>query len=127
MQTSKERHISSNFELIHSSKVLIILNQMSSYLYGIYSQPNYSNVFNWNLFEVWNERWEMQRSETNNSAPQKFIKFTRVQSSYFATKWGPIHMVLSPSMIKTGFPSEIDLMSRTYKSTCELEMNGTAF
>jgi hypothetical protein len=35
-------------------------------------------------------------------------------------------MVLFPSMNKTGFPSEIALKALTYKSTCELEMNGTA-
>jgi hypothetical protein len=59
----KQKHISSNFELFHTSKVLIILNQMSSYLYGIYSQPKYRNFFNWNRFEVWNERFEMQTSK----------------------------------------------------------------
>jgi hypothetical protein len=122
----KQMQISSNFELFHTSKVLIILNQMSSYFYGIYSQPKYSNFLNWNRFEIWNERWEMRTSKTNDSAPQTFIKFTGVQCPYFSTKWGPIHMVLFPSMNKTGFISEIDLKSRTYKSTCELEMNGTA-
>jgi hypothetical protein len=99
---------------------------MSSYSYGIYSQPKYSNFFNGNRIEVWNERWELRTSEMYDSAPQTFIKFTRVQFSYFSTKWGPIHMVLFPSMNKTGFPSEIDLKSKTYKSTCELEMNCTA-
>jgi hypothetical protein len=122
----KQRHISSNFELFHMSEVLIILIQMNSYLYGIYSQPKYSNFFNWNRFEVWNERWEMQKSKTNDSATLTFIKFKRVQCSYFATKWGLIHMVLIPFMNKTVFQSEIDLKTRTYKSTCELEMNGTA-
>jgi hypothetical protein len=29
-------------------------------------------------------------------------------------------------MNKKGIPTEIDLKSRTYKSTCELEKNGTA-
>jgi hypothetical protein len=126
MQISKIRHISSNYLLFHPRKVLIIFYQLSSYLCGIYSQPKYSNFFNWNRFEVWNERWEMRTSKTNDSAPQNFIKFTRGQCSYFSTKWGPIHMVNIPSMNKTGFPSEIDLNSRRYKFTFELEMNGTA-
>jgi hypothetical protein len=34
---------------------------------------------------------------------KSYIKFTRVQCSYFSTKWGPIDMVLIPSMNKTGF------------------------
>jgi hypothetical protein len=122
----KQKHISSYFELFHTSKLLIIHNQMSSYLYGTYSQPKYSNFFNWIRFEIWSDLWEMQRSKTNNSAPQMFIIFTWVQCSYFATKWSPIHMVLFPSMNKTVSPSEIDLKSRTYKSICELAINGTA-
>jgi hypothetical protein len=99
---------------------------MSSYVYGTYSQPQYSNFFNWNLFEVCNEHWQMRTTKTNDSAPQTFIKFTRVQCSYFSTKWGPFDMVLIQRMNKTGFPSEIDLKSRSHKSRCELEMNGTA-
>jgi hypothetical protein len=75
-----------NIRMCHTSKVLIILNQMCSYLYCIYSQPQYSNSFNWNRFEIWNERWQMRTSKTNDSAPQKFIKFIRELCSYFLTK-----------------------------------------
>jgi hypothetical protein len=66
----KQTHISSNFELFHVSNVLVIFNQMSSYLYGIYSQTKYSNFFNWNRFGVWIELWDMRTSRTNDSAPQ---------------------------------------------------------
>jgi hypothetical protein len=41
---TKQRHISSNFELFPPSKILIIFNQISSYLYGIYSHHKYSNI-----------------------------------------------------------------------------------
>jgi hypothetical protein len=126
MQTSKINHISSNIRKCHTSKLFIILKQMSSYLYGTYSQTHYSNFSNWNRFEIWNERWQVRTSKKNVSAPQKFIKFTRLRCSYFLTKWGPSDMDFIPSMSKTGFPSEIDFKSRSHKIRCELEKNGTA-
>jgi hypothetical protein len=110
----------------HTSKVIIILNLLMSCCYGSYSKKEYSKFFIWNRFEVWNERWQIRTSKTNDSDPQTFINFTRVQYSYFLSKWGPIHMVLIPSMNKTSFTFDIDLKCRMHKSRCDLEMNLTA-
>jgi hypothetical protein len=116
----------SNIRKLHTSKVLITLNLFSSYCYLSYSQKEYSKFFICNRFGVWNERWQMRTTKTNDSAPQKFIKFTWEQCSYFLIKCGPIDMVLIPSMSKPIFPFEIDLKYRMHKSRCDLEMNVTA-
>jgi hypothetical protein len=121
----KKRLSFSYFRKINTRKVQIILNLLRSYSYGSYSQKEYSKIYIWNLFEVWSERWQIRTSKTNDTAPQIFIKFTRVQCSYFLTKWGPIDMVLIASINKPSFQFEIDLKSRR-RSRCDLEMNGTA-
>jgi hypothetical protein len=61
---TKQRHIASNSELIHTSKLLIILNWMSSYLYGIYSQPKYSNFFQ--LKSIWKMEWTWVDAKIRN-------------------------------------------------------------
>jgi hypothetical protein len=95
----KERHNSSNFPMIHTRKVLIILNQWVRICMVYIPSLN-------KAIEVWNELWQMRTSKTNDSAPQTFIKFQR---SYFSNKWGNIDIVLIPSKNETGFPSEKDL------------------
>jgi hypothetical protein len=77
----------------HKTKVLLILNRFSTYRYGPYSQFINNKLLIDNRFEVWNERWQMRTSQTNDSANQTFENVIRGNCYKFLNDWVLIDMV----------------------------------
>jgi hypothetical protein len=62
-----ERFSSSNIRKCHTTEVLLILNQFSTYSYGPHSQFINNKILVQNPFYVWKEQCQMQALKTNHS------------------------------------------------------------
>jgi hypothetical protein len=91
----------SNVRKRHTSKVLIILNLLRSYCNGVLFTEGIYQVFY--LKSISSMEWTLAQTNIKNErfSSSNDQKFTRVQCSYFLTKWGPIDIFLIPIMNKT--------------------------
>jgi hypothetical protein len=92
----------SNVPKVHTSKLLKILTLLWFYCYGSYSQKEYI-IFSFGIDLKDGMNVGLCEHQKRSIQVLKIKKFTRVQCSYFSTKWGYIDMVPISSMNKPSF------------------------